>query len=142
MVARLVRDQKVAGSNPVTSTKIQPEKAGFFMHSAQKERIIPDFSVTHEKRTAKDFVGYCRILTHFSVTDRRQMQLAEISRNPRSPAATGGGFQTWAERIRLSGNVAFWQSADEPDIDRHAKADMGGNKWAQQEIEKSTKGSK
>ena len=38
------RDQKVAGSNPVTSTKNQPVKAGFFVLSAQKQWIIPDFS--------------------------------------------------------------------------------------------------
>ena len=37
----------------------------FFPPFAQKQWIIPDFSGFPEKRIAKDFVGYCRILTLF-----------------------------------------------------------------------------
>ena len=58
------------------------------------------------------------------------MQSAEISRNPRSPTVRDGDFQTWTVIVGPSEYVAFWQSTDEPDIDRHAKADMGGSKWA------------
>ena len=44
MVARLVRDQKVAGSNPVTSTKKRPEIFGFPVFSyanCTKRRFCP-----------------------------------------------------------------------------------------------------
>ena len=56
------------------------------------------------------------------------MQLAEISRNPRSPAATGGGFQTWADRIRLSENVAFWQTVKESRYLQTIKMDNASHK--------------
>ena len=50
--------------------KNQPVKAGFFVLSAQKQWIIPDFADFPEKRIAKDFVGLFRILTQFPVARR------------------------------------------------------------------------
>ena len=100
------------------------------MHSTQMQWIIPDFSDFSEKRNAKDFVGYCRILTHFSVMDRRQIQSEETGEKPRSPTVSDGGFRTWAVIVRLSENVAFLQSTDEPDIGRYGNAGMCGSKRA------------
>jgi hypothetical protein len=42
--------------------------------SAQKQWIFPDFADFPEKRIAKDFVGYCRILTQFPVAYSRQVK--------------------------------------------------------------------
>ena len=99
MVARLVRDQKVAGSNPVTSTKNQPAMAGFFVLSAQKQWIIPDFADFPEKRIAKDFVGLFRILTQLPVARRLTRNWAVMNGFQRSGQVLFRQEQLYPERV-------------------------------------------
>ena len=95
----VLRDQKVAGSNPVTSTKNQPVKAGFFVLSAQKQWIIPDFADFLEKRIAKDFVGLFRILIRFPVARRMTRKWAVMNGCQRSGQAVFRQEQPYQERV-------------------------------------------
>ena len=95
----VVRDQKVAGSNPVTSTKNQPVKAGFFVLSAQKQWVIPDFADFPEKRIAKDFVGLFRILTRFPVARRLTQKWAVMNGCQQSGQPLFRQEQLYPERV-------------------------------------------
>ena len=99
MVARLVRVETIAGSNPVTSTKNEHVEDGFFVLSAQKQWIIPDFADFPEKRIAKDSVGLFRILTQFPVARRLTRKWAGMNGCQRSEQAIFRQEQLYPERV-------------------------------------------
>ena len=54
----------------------------------------------------------------------------EEARNRQKSAVVSGKKRWFSDMDRLSENVVFWQSSEEPDIGRHAKTDIGGCKRA------------
>ena len=87
MVARLVRDQKVAGSNPVTSTKfirICESKSGFFVPHFWSNRTQADNPPFGCERKTTDNSGLMYFVVCFGRPFGKNQSWADVSGNGRS----------------------------------------------------------